>query len=309
MPKAININKKIWKIAPGEGHEYFEPWKNAKHIAMGWWFRKPRIKTGDSKEKIKEKYLEYQGSIRKKNRWRTKAGFAASQLSMFYNDLNEGDTVVVYGKNKEWMLGRVKNGKVHDEKYVEGDYSRRRDVTWYPTENLKRPPNLFKGYNIRPTIVPLDKPRTKTKLMRVLQHWLKVREVRKTSKTKPRTSQVVNEPQVKPDEIASFKRLEATEGERYKKEATFRTRNAKLILEKKKISDGKCEVCNMKFEERYGKIGRGYRVVHHKKAIGSRKVAAPTTLKDLAVVCANCHAMLHRTEPPMTLKQLRNRMK
>jgi 5-methylcytosine-specific restriction protein A len=63
--------------------------------------------------------------------------------------------------------------------------------------------------------------------------------------------------------------------------------------------DGKlvCEVpsCKFDFKERYGPLGEGYAQVHHliplKKAPPEgRKIF----LKDLAIVCANCHAMIHR---------------
>jgi 5-methylcytosine-specific restriction protein A len=57
-----------------------------------------------------------------------------------------------------------------------------------------------------------------------------------------------------------------------------------------------CEVpkCGFDFEKRYGALGRGYAQVHHltplnKAPKGGRKVL----LSDLAIVCANCHAMIH----------------
>lgn len=58
-----------------------------------------------------------------------------------------------------------------------------------------------------------------------------------------------------------------------------------------------CEVprCGFDFVERYGKIGEGFAEVHHLYPLGDRKkTGAPTRLKDLAVVCANCHRMIHR---------------
>jgi 5-methylcytosine-specific restriction enzyme A len=58
-----------------------------------------------------------------------------------------------------------------------------------------------------------------------------------------------------------------------------------------------CEVpnCGFDFKKRYGAIGDGYAQVHHlvplKNApFDGRKIF----LKDLAVVCANCHVMIHR---------------
>lgn len=98
---------------------------------------------------------------------------------------------------------------------------------------------------------------------------------------------------------------EADEGEQYRKEAAFRRRNWHLIQEKKSRSDYRCEVCRMSFEKVYGPVGAKYIIAHHKEPIGSRDGPTKTTLDDIALVCANCHGMLHRTKPPMSIKELR----
>ena len=53
--------------------------------------------------------------------------------------------------------------------------------------------------------------------------------------------------------------------------------------------------CGFDFQKCYGELGIGYAQVHHKIPLNKappegRKIA----LKDLAVVCANCHVMIHR---------------
>jgi 5-methylcytosine-specific restriction protein A len=58
-----------------------------------------------------------------------------------------------------------------------------------------------------------------------------------------------------------------------------------------------CEVprCNFDFKARYGSLGEGFAHVHHKKPLAAAPAeGVKTSLKDLAVVCANCHAMIHR---------------
>jgi len=109
--------------------------------------------------------------------------------------------------------------------------------------------------------------------------------------------------------IEKIQAIEAKEGERYKSEATFRTRNRTLIEMKKANSDYRCEVCGMNFKEVYGDIGEKYIIAHHVNPIGSRKNASKTTLDGIALVCANCHDMLHRTDPPMSISELRSRIK
>lgn len=67
-----------------------------------------------------------------------------------------------------------------------------------------------------------------------------------------------------------------------------------------------CGVCDLDFEARYGELGRGFIHVHHKRPIsrlGPNYRLDPE--KDLVPVCPNCHAMLHRREPPLDVEQLR----
>lgn len=67
-----------------------------------------------------------------------------------------------------------------------------------------------------------------------------------------------------------------------------------------------CEVCGFDFEMVYGELGLGYTHVHHVKPIhtlGPGYKIDPVV--DLAVVCPNCHAMLHRRSPPLSVDELR----
>jgi 5-methylcytosine-specific restriction protein A len=69
----------------------------------------------------------------------------------------------------------------------------------------------------------------------------------------------------------------------------------------------RCAVCNVDFRERYGEIGSNFIHVHHKRplaTLGKSYVVDPA--KDLVPVCPNCHAMLHRREPPFDVEQLRD---
>ena len=72
-----------------------------------------------------------------------------------------------------------------------------------------------------------------------------------------------------------------------------------------------CKVCDLKFEDRYGSdIGKGFIHVHHIRQLATLKrqhKVNPGT--DLVPVCPNCHAMLHRTTPPLTVEALRARLR
>ena len=56
-----------------------------------------------------------------------------------------------------------------------------------------------------------------------------------------------------------------------------------------------CEVrgCGFDFERRYGPIGSGFAHVHHLKPLASLEAPRLSTLADVAIVCPNCHAMIH----------------
>jgi len=66
-----------------------------------------------------------------------------------------------------------------------------------------------------------------------------------------------------------------------------------------------CSVCGFDFGRAYGELGRGYIHVHHLTplaAIGEQYAVDP--LHDLRPVCPNCHAMLHKQEPPLSITDL-----
>jgi 5-methylcytosine-specific restriction enzyme A len=65
-----------------------------------------------------------------------------------------------------------------------------------------------------------------------------------------------------------------------------------------------CEVCEFDFRVRYGARGDGFIECHHTNALALRKVRSKTKLSDLALVCSNCHRMIHAKEPWLGLDEL-----
>lgn len=105
------------------------------------------------------------------------------------------------------------------------------------------------------------------------------------------------------DSTVSDSELEGFEGKWRSRFVVHRQRESKLRLGK--IRDalrrdhGKliCEVpgCRFDFGARYGEIGMGYAQVHHLKPLNSvSRKGVRTKLTDLAIVRANCHAMIHK---------------
>ncbi len=70
-----------------------------------------------------------------------------------------------------------------------------------------------------------------------------------------------------------------------------------------------CGICDFSYVERYGSLGAGFAEVHHLKPLGGlRKATRVNPKTDVIVVCANCHRMLHRTDPPLSPDELRARL-
>lgn len=88
-----------------------------------------------------------------------------------------------------------------------------------------------------------------------------------------------------------------------------RERNAALAEAKKNatlqsLGRLECEACRFDFSDAYGEIGRGFCEIHHKNPLGSRSKTETTQLQELAVLCSNCHSMIHRTMPMWTVAAL-----
>lgn len=69
-----------------------------------------------------------------------------------------------------------------------------------------------------------------------------------------------------------------------------------------------CEVCGLDFMQRYGPRGFGYVEGHHRTPLAELSTETETTVEDLALVCANCHQMLHRSGI-LTLAELGKKMR
>ncbi|MBU0518681.1 HNH endonuclease [bacterium] len=66
----------------------------------------------------------------------------------------------------------------------------------------------------------------------------------------------------------------------------------------------RCAVCGMSFSEEYGEeLGSGFIEAHHITPIGTGEVRE-TSIKDIALLCSNCHRMIHRGDKILTVKEL-----
>ena len=94
----------------------------------------------------------------------------------------------------------------------------------------------------------------------------------------------------------------------------FKERNRKLIaLAKQRLNSNdpemKCEVCQFSFVNRYGEIGENFIEAHHVFPISALTKETLMRVEDLAMVCSNCHRMLHRKRPCLNINDLKNLIK
>lgn len=86
-------------------------------------------------------------------------------------------------------------------------------------------------------------------------------------------------------------------------------RNRKLAKKAKKIHGYICQACGFDFEKEYGEIGKGFIEAHHltplHKLKGQKVALDPKN--DFAVLCANCHRMIHKTKFVSEVKEFREK--
>lgn len=91
----------------------------------------------------------------------------------------------------------------------------------------------------------------------------------------------------------------------------IRERNRTLVAKAKVIGIEKdpmlrCRICGFSFAERYGEHGRGFIEAHHKQPVAELTPGSHTRLDDIALVCANCHRMLHYGDSTLTIEALKD---
>ena len=79
-----------------------------------------------------------------------------------------------------------------------------------------------------------------------------------------------------------------------KKEDAQKANNGDLI----------CEACGFNFKAKYGDHGDGFIECHHKIPVSEIEPGQKTKLEDLSLLCANCHRMIHRRQPWLSVEGL-----
>jgi 5-methylcytosine-specific restriction protein A len=92
------------------------------------------------------------------------------------------------------------------------------------------------------------------------------------------------------------------------RERDRRINEAKKKKVLKETGSLKCEACGFDFEETYGMLGKGYIECHHLIPLANFQVNKETKLEDLALLCSNCHKMIHKDLSISTIEDLKLRL-
>lgn len=108
--------------------------------------------------------------------------------------------------------------------------------------------------------------------------------------------------------------LEFPEGKEIEKIHKSRERNSQVIQIAKSIfkqRNGKlfCQICGFDFEKVYGEVGKDFIEGHHTIAVSDMKLDHKTRPEEIALLCSNCHRMVHKKRPWLSLNDLNNLLK
>ena len=135
------------------------------------------------------------------------------------------------------------------------------------------------------------------------------------TKSGPLTRVIFLKPADDQDELSVFPDVDdggysAQEGKRQWRQHLRRERNRGIVKAKKQqvlAAKGKlvCEACDFNFTEFYRPHAADYCEVHHRIPLYQMKDGAVTRLEDLAIICSNCHRVIHLINPMPTVEALR----
>jgi len=102
---------------------------------------------------------------------------------------------------------------------------------------------------------------------------------------------------------------EGEEGRMLSRVHQIRERDPKLVSLKKEQVHREhnrlaCEVCGFDFSGFYGQRGDGFIECHHTNPLSELRPTDKTRVSDLALVCSNCHRMIHRRKPWLSVSEL-----
>lgn len=116
----------------------------------------------------------------------------------------------------------------------------------------------------------------------------------------------VLESNLSPDLDVDIHSITVDEGQRRLVLHLQRERKRSIVDKKKKqAATLDCEVCGFSSSCTYGGTAEKYCEVHHLIPLHKVEGTTKTRMEDLAILCANCHRVVHLRNPPHELDEIR----
>lgn len=272
-----------WVVAPYH-YDYPDIWQKVwalneldGFISLGW--RGMRDVSTLTKPQIKSRFASKYPDAKQRQ-----INSDSSMLFKFYNEIELGDTIVARaGRKSIAAIGTVTRAAYYDSAKAASAFPRNEaypnhiDVDWHD-----EPRNLT--FNSQVFGLMAIHSITREKLDELIG----------SAKTR----------RINPDELEDHDTY--PEGAKKSIIVNANERNAAARAACLKHHGYACHVCEMTFADTYGEIGLNFIHVHHLNPIAARKRRYKINpIKHLVPVCPNCHAMMHTSNPPLTVNQLR----
>jgi len=109
---------------------------------------------------------------------------------------------------------------------------------------------------------------------------------------------------LEPDEAEEF-----PEGKVLYQQHRIRERNKQKVKAFKEMAKRNgtihCSICGFSFYKVYEELGEDFIECHHTIPVSEYGENTKTRLKDLVLVCSNCHRMLHKKRPWLSIEELK----
>jgi hypothetical protein len=198
-------------------------------------------------------------------------------------------------------IGRSDITRDRDERYY---LVKRREVIDFKTPVLERYGRNAAYWGFYVVTIPSDDHQLEVLIRKIIACW----QAAGSAFADPTANPLLH-PEIFEDDLGRYSGIE---GKRRRVLHVVRERDPQLVRRKKarvfnKTRQLRCEACNFDFEETYGRLGKYFCEIHHKKALSKRNENEKTLLSDLAIMCSNCHRMIHKSGDPMwSVSRLRN---
>ncbi len=285
----------VWKIAPGRGAENWDLFREHGCIGLGW------LEDADYRDYGSEdQVLAALEAKHGKGVPGASAG-SAKMIFQFVRDVTPQHVIIANdGYNRVVGVGVVAgdylspNSALNPIRTEQTHRRHVRQVNWHITEPVDLP---GKRFFVQSTL----------SLLRDDQ----VNGVRQAYAAKSPRLLAAFDQMLLGDQAGTsgVTELSVAEGRELLRLHRTRERSRVLVARKKRSvlsESGRlvCEACEFDFEMVYGSRGYGFAECHHTIPISQSSPGRRTALSELAVVCSNCHRMLHR-RPWVSVPKLR----